>query len=350
MKREFKKEEIQYIIDNWKKESPNSMKKRFDCSWYAICRVAEEQGLELPTSNEWTEEEIETLRLLSEKYHYAEIAKIMNKTENAIYLKARKLGITLIKDRRKWTKEEEILLSDLWGVKPIETISKKLKRTVFSLKVKAVRMGLGPMIRNNYEFITVSDICDLLNVSRDRIVITWFKLGLNLKRKKVTDNKSYYVVTWSDLMSFLEKNKNEWDSRCVEVNMLGPEPEWLKEKRVMDNLENPLWYRKWAEEEIKQAENLFKSGKNYLEIAEIINRSEWAVANLLRNMGYSYILPRYWKGKEIKFLRQNYQNMTYAEIAEELGRTTRAIEAKAEQLGYQKKLVKSKIDGGENNE
>lgn len=347
-KREFTEDEVQYILSNWGKESPHSMKKKFNCSWYAVCKVAEKQGLEIPTSNEWTAEEIETLKLLSDKYHYSEIAKIMNKTENSIYLKARRLGITLIQDRRKWTKEEEILLSDLWGTKSIETIAKNLKRTVFSLKVKAVRMGLGPMIRNNYDLITVSDMSDLLNVTRDRITTTWVNLGLNLKKKKLTNNMSYYVVTWNDLMEFLENNQNEWDSRVLEKNMLGTEPEWLKEKRLRDVIENPLWYRKWTEDEIKQAENLFKVGNDYSQIAATINRSEWAVANLLRNMGYSYRLPQFWKGKEIKYLRENYENMTYSEIAEALGRTTKAIGAKAEELGYQKKLVKSKNKDGEN--
>lgn len=347
-KRLFTNEEREYIISNWGKESPHSMKKKFNCSWNAVCKIAEENGLELPTSNEWTNEEIETLKLLSDKYHYSEIAKIMNKTENAIYIKARRLGITLIQDRRKWTKEEETLLSDLWGTKSIETIAKTMKRTVFSLKVKAVRMGLGPMVRNNYDLITVSDMCDLLNVSRDRITTTWINLGLNLKKKKLTNNASYYVITWNDLMKFLENNQNEWDSRCVEKNMLGIEPEWLKTKRIRDIEENPLWYRKWTEEEIKQIEILFKFGKNYSEIAEIINRSEWAVANLLRNMGYSYMLPQFWKGKELKYLRENYEKMTYSEIADVLGRTTKAVSAKAEELGYQKKLKKSKNNGGEN--
>lgn len=346
---EFTLEEVQYIIDNWGKESPYSMKNKFGCTWYAVCKVAEKYGLPIPTSNEWTPEEIETLKKLSNELHYSEIAKIMNKTENAIYLKARRLGITLIQDRRKWTKEEEILLSDLWGTNSIETIAKTMKRTVFSLKVKAIRMGLGPMVRNNYALITVSDICDLLNVTRDRITTTWVNLGLNLKKKKLTNNMSYYVITWEDLMNFLENNQNEWDSRCVERNMLGTEPEWLKEKRIRDTKENPLWYRKWTKEEIKKAKELFKSGKNYEEIALTINRSEWAVANLLRNMGYSYMIKKYWKGKELKYLKENYANMTYEEIAEVLGRTTKATQAKAEELGYQKKLVKSKNDGGGSN-
>ena len=348
-KREFTEEEIQYIINNWGKESAHSMKKKFNCSWYAVCKVGEKHGLEIPKSNEWTNEEIETLKLLSDKYHYSEIAKIMNKTENAIYIKARRLGITLIQDRRKWTKEEETMLSDLWGTKSIEVIAKTMKRTVFSLKVKAVRMGLGPMVRNNYDLITVSDMCDLLNVTRDRITNTWINLGLNLKKKRLTNNMSYYVITWNDLMDFLEKNQNEWDSRCVEKNMLGTEPDWLKEKRKRDIEENPLWYRKSTEDEKKQVENLFKSGKDYLGIAEIINRSEWSVANLLRKMGYSYMLPQFWKGKELKYLKENYKDMTYSEIAEELGRTTKAIGAKAEELGYQKRLIKSKNNGGASN-
>ena len=344
-KYEFTEEQIKYIIDNWGKESPHSMKKKFGCTWYAVCKVAESHGLEIPTSNAWTEEEIKVLKELSDKYHYTEIAKITGKTENAIYLKARRLGITLIQDRRKWTVEEETLLSDLWGVKSIEYIAKKMKRTVFSIKVKAVRMGLGAMIRNNYDVITVSDMVDLLNVTRDRITDRWVKLGLKLKKIKLTNKMSYYTINWKDLMDFLETNQNEWDSRNVEKNMLGLEPEWLQEKRKRDTLENPLWYRKWTEDEIKKAESLFKNGKTYQEISSIIDRSEWAVANLLRNLGYSYMFPQYWKGKEIKYLRENYQDMTYQEIAEELGRTTKAISVKAEELGFQKKLIRTKKEG-----
>ena len=39
--REFTDEEIQYIVDNLGKESPHSMKKKFNCSWSAVCKIAE---------------------------------------------------------------------------------------------------------------------------------------------------------------------------------------------------------------------------------------------------------------------------------------------------------------------
>ena len=60
---QFTEEQIKYIIDNWGKEAPYSMKKRFGCTWYAIAKVAERNGLELPKANIWTEEELNTLRV-----------------------------------------------------------------------------------------------------------------------------------------------------------------------------------------------------------------------------------------------------------------------------------------------
>ena len=341
-KYQFTDEQINYIISNWGKESPHSMKNKFGCTWYAVCGVAKSHGLEIPTSNNWTEEEIKKLKELSKKYHYGKIAEIMDKSKEAVYLKAKRLGITLIQDRREWTKEEETLLTELWGNKPIEYIAKKLKRTVISLKVKAERMELGPMIENNSYFITVSDISEIFNVTRDRVTITWVKLGLNLTQIKLTQNRTYYGVTLKDLLLFLETNQNEWDSRNLEKNILGIEPEWLKQKRERDIIENPLWYRKWTVLEVIRAGELLEEGKDYKEIASILNRTECAVAYMLRDAGHSYKVKHYWTEEQLKFLKDNYSKMTYENIGKSIGRTTKAVGAKAEELGYKKRLIKSK--------
>lgn len=339
---EFSKEDIQYIVDNWGKESPYSMKKKFNCTWYAVCKVAREHGLEIPTSNEWTEEEIQKLKVLSEKYDKAKIAKLMGKSENAIYLKAKRLNITLIQSRRKWKKEEEEILKELWGAVSIEYLAKKLKRTVFSLKVKAIKMGIGPMINNNLEVLTVNDISDILDVSRDRITITWVKLGLNLKKLKLTKNRCYYTITLEDLMEFLEKNQDIWDSRKVESHGLGYEPEWLLEKRKRDRNENPQGYKKWTDYDKKRAEVMLKLGKTYEEIAAELNRSEFAVATVLRDLGHVYELSKYWTDEEINYLKENIDNMTYKELANALDRTEGSVRWKAEEVGYQKKLRRKK--------
>lgn len=337
-KKIFTEEEIKYIISNWGKESAYNMKKRFNCSWYAVCKVAEQNGLELPKSNEWTDEEVKTLKKLSDEFHYKQIAEIMGKSENAIYLKARKIGITLIQDGRKWTFEEEELLRELWGQKSVETLAKNLKRTVFSLKVKAVRMELGPMIRNVTDKLTIDDIIELINVSRDRISTTWVKLGLKLKKKKLTQNISYYFIEWDDFIEFLKNNQNEWDSRNLEPHMLGQEFDWLIEKRKRDRKDPPLSYRYWTNNEIRYAEHLFKIGKTIPEIAKEISRSNGSVKTILRQLGYYSDI--YWTDEEITYLEQHYKSETYTEIADKLGRTTKAIESKAAYLGFQKKIEK----------
>ena len=50
---------------------------------------------------------------------------------------------------------------------------------------------------------------------------------------------SYRYVEIKDLYEFLERNQNIWDSRNLEKNILGVEPEWLKEKRKLDREQNP---------------------------------------------------------------------------------------------------------------
>lgn len=338
----FTEEQINYIIEHWDKESAHSMKKRFGCSWYAVTSVAEENGLEPPKSNRWTKEQVETLRVLAGEYHYKDIAIMMGKSANAVYLKAKRLKISLIQDSRKWTKDEEEVLYERWGRDTIEKIAKQMRRTVFSIKVKATRMGLGYMSQANIDQISVADISDILDVRAERITGTWIKYGLKLRKKKVTEKYGYYCIDMDQLILFLKEHQELWNSQNLEKNILGKEPEWLLEKRKNDIENPPLEYRLWTAEEIKLAEKLLLQGYDYEQIALQVNHSSVGVAYKLRALGHSYQLPQYWKGKEFKFLRENYDKMTYAEIAEELGRSPKAISSKAEECGYQKRLTLQK--------
>lgn len=338
----FNEEQIDYIIKNWGIESVHSMKKRFGCSWYAVIGVAKDNHLELPNSKEWTDAEIETLKLLTEKYHYKDIALMMNKTETAIYLKARRLGITLIQDRRKWTKEEEDYLYECWGQYTIEKIASNMKRTVFSVRVKATKMGLGCMSHTNIDQISVATISSILNIRTERITDTWIKYGLKLRKKKVTKSYGYYCIDIDELMLFLKEYQDLWDSRNLEKNILGNEPDWLLQKRKNDIENPPLEYKVWSKEELELAKSLLLQGYDYEQISLQVNHSPIGVSGKMRELGLGYRLSQFWKGSEIKYLRENYQNKTYAEIAQELGRTTKAISAKAEELGYQKKKVLKK--------
>ncbi len=331
----FTQEQKNYIVTNWGKESAHSMKKKFGCSWYAICNVAKEHNLDMPESEKWTEDEINKLIKMSDKMHYEKIADNLGKTNNAVYLKAKRLGITLIQDKRKWTEEEINYLKERWGNNSINYIATKVKHSVNAVKIKAYRLGLGPAI-DNTDLLLVSDIIEMLGVSKDRIYNTWINLGLKLQKHKISNKKSYYCIKIEDLIEFLKDNPDEWDSRNLELYNLGYEPEWLSQKRKRDIEENPLWYRFWSNEEKNKAIMLLKMGKSYKEIADQLHRTEKAVMYMLQNEGYSYRLKQYWKGQELKFLKDNFKVMKYSDIADNLGRTTKAVAAKAEEMGYRK--------------
>ena len=96
------------------------------------------------------------------------------------------MNLELTQERRLWSKEDNDYLKQRWGSVSIEFISKKLNRSIYSIKVRATRLNLGPMYSNNPELLSIKDISEIMNVSRDRIKSTWMNRGLNLKRKKLT--------------------------------------------------------------------------------------------------------------------------------------------------------------------
>ena len=67
------------------------------------------------------------------------------------------------------------------------------------------------------------------------ILNSWVALGLKLDYRKMSNNRVYAFVSIENLYAFLEQNQNIWDSRVLEKNILGKEPEWLVEKRKTDN-------------------------------------------------------------------------------------------------------------------
>ena len=332
---EFSDEQIKYIIDHWGIESIHSMKKMFNCSWYAIANIGKKYNLKLPESNKWTDDDIDKLVEYSKEYDLKTIAKMMNRSENAVFLKANRLNIPLYKNKRKWTREEEELLQELWGTISIESLSKKLNRSIYSLKVKAIRLGLGAMIYNNTEVLTISDIVDILNVTRDRIS-TWNKYGLKINNKRVTNNYTYYYVKWEDLIAFLKNNQDLWDSTNVDLYMLGEEYDWLTKKRIRDRSHKPLLYRKWSNNEKDMALYYFRTGHSYEEIAQLINRSEWSIRNFLNNNGFYVSDRKKWTVKEEQYLKDNLNFMTYKEIADNLNKSLEQVEYKVYKEGLKK--------------
>ena len=189
----------------------------------------------------WTKEEYQLLEKMTiiDRKTPKEIANILGRSEDAVIIKINRRGLKIqTNDKRFWTEEEENMLSDLWGTESFETIAKKLNRTVSSIKNKAFLLGLGAAMENNYNGLTIKEISDLFSININTISVGWISLGLKYKIQKISKSRSYRYVEIKDLYDFLEANQNIWDSRNLEKNILGVEPEWLKKKRKLDSEQN----------------------------------------------------------------------------------------------------------------
>lgn len=237
--REWTEEDIQKLILLSKNKKLSELVSELGRTSASINQKAKTLGITIIRDRKtWTEEEYKQLEYLVmiAKKTPKEIGEILGRTEDSIIIKINRRGLKIqTNDKRFWTEDEKTLLSDLWGgSEPIEKIAKKLNRTVSSVRNKACQLGLGSQIESNYDGLKINTICELLNVRMEMVSIYWVALGLKVKTRNITQSTSYSYVEINDLFEFLENNQNIWDSRELEKNILGKEPEWLKEKRRTD--------------------------------------------------------------------------------------------------------------------
>ncbi len=70
-----------------------------------------------------------------------------------------------------WTKEEIAYLEDSWGTYSIKSIAKKLDRTVNAIKLKANRIGLSdPRLHFNGLEVQLADVLQV-SYKNNRIVV-----------------------------------------------------------------------------------------------------------------------------------------------------------------------------------
>ena len=271
--REWSEGEIVRLRELYKTKKISELVKELNRTSSSIKAMAKKLGINLMSDRKnWTAEEYKLLEKLTmiDKKTPKEIAEILGRTEDAIIIKINRRGLQIqTNDKRFWTKKEETLLSDLWGTESFETIAKKLNRTVSSIKNKAFFLGLGSVIESNYNGLTIKDISDLLGVNINTVSVGWIGLGLKYKVQKISKSKSYRYVEIKDLYEFLEKNQNIWDSRNLEKNTLGAEPEWLKKKRKLDREQNPDIERLNLTKQL-----LILARKFFLELQEETKKSE----------------------------------------------------------------------------
>lgn len=188
---------------------------------------------------------------------------------------------------RKWTQEELNYLEDNWGIKSITHMANTLNRTVGSIRIKAIRLGLGGYLEAREE-ITFLTLIETIYGHRS---YSWFlkrfqKLGLKVSKRRVLNGR-FHVINIKDFWKWAESHKHELNFAKFEKNSLGKEPSWVDEKRKADqNSPAKIKHRtQWSSAEINKLIFMVNAQKyTYSDISKEINRSQAAIKRKLYDL------------------------------------------------------------------
>ena len=245
--------------------------------------------------------------------------------------------------KRHWTQEEIDYLEVSWGTVSLSGICKKLNRTENSVKVKAYKLGLGDPIKS-FDGVSINELAKTIKVNYS-IMKNWEeRYGLPVIHKRFTSEKKVKVIKYKDWWKWAEANKQMIDFSRFEKGDLGPEPNWVDEKRRAD-------YRKkmyvpkphnapWSSREDNLLKHMVEKGYTYPEICDQLQRTHGAIKRRLQDVGIKY-RPVYldnhrpYTQKEIDYILESVEKgISFQEMARHLKRSEAGIRGKLERMGY----------------
>ena len=251
----------------------------------------------------------------------------------------------------KWTKEEEQYLQDNWGTLSVKTLAKNLERSEYAVDVRRQRLGLGAFLDNG-DYITFNQLMLALGVDNGGYkTISWIKnRDFPIRTKRVKQN-SFRIVYLDEWWKWAEKNKNLLDFSKFEENILGKEPEWVKEKRRLDFLKNQKYITTpWTKAEDDKLIRLVKQQKyTYLEVAKMLRRTDGAIVRRLNDLG---VVDRpiresphnYWTEDDLHQLGEQIKaGCSYPIIAEKLNKSAKACRGKVYNTYLTENLDKARV-------
>lgn len=186
---------------------------------------------------------------------------------------------------RIWTSEEVQFLKDHWEKLTPKEIAEKLDRTEVAIVSKAVLLGLPSQKelcrrRIPKDELLLSQLAEALNMRIER-VRSWLRYrGLKHQKRYYAKNRYWVTIRISDFWEWARDYQQYLDLVCFRPNALGPEPDWMIERRVI--MPNYRVRTKWSPEEKKKLKQLVFSYKYTLqEIARELGRSERSIRDFL---------------------------------------------------------------------
>lgn len=257
---------------------------------------------------------------------------------------------------KKWTKEEERLLSEEWGMYSADTIAKHLGRSRNAIIVRVARLGLGAHLENSSLF-SFNILLKELGYSGgyEERLKRFEAAGLKIHMQRVKDC-SFRMVDIDEFWEFAEKNKHLIDFSRLEECALGAEPAWVKAKRSEDFKRKCMvkpHNEKWSEAEDKELLRLLRMYRyTYPEIADRLHRSEGAIQRRVNDLGIKERPIKadnhnLWTEEQLQTLcRMIKAGSNYESMSRAIGKSSKAIRGKVFTVYLTENLAKvSKLLG-----
>lgn len=190
---------------------------------------------------------------------------------------------------RSWTAAEETYLMEKWGQVSIPAIAKHLNRTVHSIKVRASRLHLGPVLMGG-DYVTFNQLALAVtggSKCHSYQMKSWIEnRGFPVHMKKVVDS-SFMVVYLDEFWAWAEQHRSFIDFSKMEPLALGAEPDWVAQQRKVDMISFANQRKDpWTQLEDQRLAYLLKQHKyTYTEVSRELQRSAGAIQRRCRDLG-----------------------------------------------------------------
>lgn len=296
---------------------------------------------------EWTPEEDAYLRDNYRRQSYDEMGAAIGRAPGGVQNRCFALQLY----SKKWSGADVEYLQESWGKASIPEIAKKLNRSINAIKLKAGRLGMGRHLHSG-DLITFVQLCEALGKKnsyswlRDK----WARYGFPFRRKKSIKEK-YLMVSIEDFWKWAERHQDIIDFSDFEEYAIGKEPVWAKEKRHMD-FEKRRNNKPWTQQEDDRLIHMLRAQRYSLdEIAADLDRKEGAIRRRIHDLGIKDRPVRnpgkWWTEEEIAIMRKMHsEGRAWEDIGATLGRTASACRGRYERLlnpdSYTKEAVENK--------
>ena len=271
----FTEEEDQYLRNHYGKKTIKELCEDLNRTKHSVNNRIARLDLRKETRirSYWTEEEDSFLKEHVSSMTMKEIAEELGKTSNSVNSRIRTLGLREEPICRRWTEEEDEFILKYYGIRPVEWLSCKLKRTSEAIESRMTKISCGGA-RGNTQYITSYELAREVGVDV-HTVYRWVE-NHQLKNETIKTNNAEFmafdvVVFWK----WAENNKELINFNKIEKNALLPEPAWVDEQRKLDFYNRPQKEKQvWTKEEDERLWHLFyQQGMTQKEIGELMGRS-----------------------------------------------------------------------------